>query len=156
MGEVERWWFRTKAAGLQLPDLYCPDDDQNGDFRDGPISLRWAYVHMIEEYARHNGPRGSEAVTGEEDVEGGGSIAGCGRKEVPGARNLLGAGVDSGLAGGAELHDQRCLGRVGDDPNGHQGEDDGDQQQTDDAMCQRRVSLRSMQTPQECVVRSSE
>ena len=55
MGEVERWWFRTKAAGLQLPDLYCPDDDQNGDFRDGPISLRWAYVHMIEEYARHNG-----------------------------------------------------------------------------------------------------
>jgi hypothetical protein len=23
--------------------------------RDGPISLRWVYVHMIEEYARHNG-----------------------------------------------------------------------------------------------------
>ena len=92
MGEVERWWFRTKAAGLELPDLYCPDDDKDGDFdnvadadverdhatfkaeclaadeavremslddtfagRDGPISLRWAYVHMIEEYARHNG-----------------------------------------------------------------------------------------------------
>ena len=92
MAEVERWWFRTKAAGLELPDLYCPDDDKDGDFdniadadverdratfkaeclaadeavremslddtfegRDGPISLRWAYVHMIEEYARHNG-----------------------------------------------------------------------------------------------------
>ena len=92
MAEVERWWFRTTAAGLELPDLYCPDNDKDGDFdsvadadverdratfkaeclaadeavremslddtfagRDGPISLRWAYVHMIEEYARHNG-----------------------------------------------------------------------------------------------------
>ena len=55
MGEVEQWWFRTKAAGLQLIDLCCPDDDQNGDFREGPISLRCARVHMIEEYARHDG-----------------------------------------------------------------------------------------------------
>jgi Protein of unknown function (DUF664) len=89
MAEVERWWFRTKAAGLTLPDLYSPetgdfdnvadaiveqdvatfraecraadgavsemslDDTFNG--RNGPISLRWVYVHMIEEYARHNG-----------------------------------------------------------------------------------------------------
>ncbi|HEY5249578.1 MAG TPA: DUF664 domain-containing protein, partial [Dermatophilaceae bacterium] len=82
MAEVERWWFRTKAAGLSLPDLYSPDDD-DGDFdnvanavveqdvatfsteclaadeavreisldatcegRNGPISLRWIYVHM--------------------------------------------------------------------------------------------------------------
>ena len=92
MAEVERWWFRTKAAGLALPDLYSPPQDENGDFdkvteavveqdvaaftaecqaadeavremsledtftgRNGPISLRWVYVHMIEEYARHNG-----------------------------------------------------------------------------------------------------
>ncbi|MGV8909475.1 MAG: DinB family protein [Propionicimonas sp.] len=92
MAEVERWWFCTKAAGLTLPDLYCPDEDPDGDFdsvadavveedlatfraeclaaddavremslddtfvgRRGPISLRWVYVHMIEEYARHNG-----------------------------------------------------------------------------------------------------
>ena len=92
MAEVERWWFRTKAAGLELPDLYSPANDENGDFdnvaeavveqdvaaftaecwaadeavrqmsledtfegRNGPISLRWVYVHMIEEYARHNG-----------------------------------------------------------------------------------------------------
>ena len=92
MAEVERWWFRTRAASLTLPDLYCPDDDEDGDFdnvpdadvaeafatfraeclaadeavramslddtfvgRKGPISLRWVYVHMIEEYARHNG-----------------------------------------------------------------------------------------------------
>jgi hypothetical protein len=92
MAEVERAWFRTRAAGLPLPDLYCTSEDVDGDFdnvegaaveqdlatfraeclaadeavramsleatfagRDGPISLRWAYVHMIEEYARHNG-----------------------------------------------------------------------------------------------------
>jgi len=92
MAQVERWWFRTSAAGLELSELYCPDDDEDGDFdnvadavvehdiatynaeclaaddavrtmslddtfvgRRGPISLRWVYVHMIEEYARHNG-----------------------------------------------------------------------------------------------------
>ena len=92
MAQVERWWFRTSAAGLELSELYCPDDDEDGDFdnvadavvehdiatfraeclaadeavasmslddtfvgRNGPISLRWVYVHMIEEYARHNG-----------------------------------------------------------------------------------------------------
>jgi uncharacterized damage-inducible protein DinB len=89
MAEVERWWFRTKAAGLQLPDLYSPEDadfdnvasavveqdvahfsaeclaadeavrtkslDDTFEGRNGPISLRWVYVHMIEEYARHNG-----------------------------------------------------------------------------------------------------
>jgi Protein of unknown function (DUF664) len=92
MSEVERWWFRTSTAGLSLPDLYCLEDDEDGDFdnvadavvdqdiatykaeceaaddavsamsldhtfvgRNGPISLRWVYTHMIEEYARHNG-----------------------------------------------------------------------------------------------------
>jgi uncharacterized damage-inducible protein DinB len=92
MAEVERSWFRCRSAALTLPDLYCPDDDKDGDFdnvadavveqdfatfkdeclaadeavraksldetfdgRNGPISLRWVYVHMIEEYARHNG-----------------------------------------------------------------------------------------------------
>ena len=92
MSEVERAWFRSRAAGLALPDLYCTDQDIDGDFdnvadadaerdnatfraeclaadeavremplndtfagRNGPISLRWTYVHMIEEYARHNG-----------------------------------------------------------------------------------------------------
>jgi uncharacterized damage-inducible protein DinB len=92
MAEVERAWFRSRAAGLKLPHLYCSDDDEDGDFENvadavaeqdfatfrdeclaadeavremsldvtfdginGPISLRWVYVHMIEEYARHNG-----------------------------------------------------------------------------------------------------
>jgi len=92
MSEVERSWFRSRAARLALPHLYCSDEDEDGDFdnvtdavvdqdvatfkaecsaadeavralslddtfvgHSGPISLRWVYVHMIEEYARHNG-----------------------------------------------------------------------------------------------------
>ena len=92
MAEVERAWFRVRAAGDPLPDLYCTSDDPDGDFdnvaaagveqafaafraecqgadeavhtmslddtfvlRSTPISLRWVYVHLIEEYARHNG-----------------------------------------------------------------------------------------------------
>jgi uncharacterized damage-inducible protein DinB len=93
MTEVERWWFRVRAAGQTLPDLYCPEGNDDGDFDDvaeadaeanfaafhaevqaadkavadlpldhefttnrgSTISLRWVYIHMIEEYARHNG-----------------------------------------------------------------------------------------------------
>jgi len=38
---------RKIASGLTL--------DDTGDRRGEPVSLRWVYVHMIEEYARHNG-----------------------------------------------------------------------------------------------------
>jgi len=94
MTEVERVWFRVRAAGQSLPnDLYIADDNIDGDFDDvagadaeanleaflaelpladkavadlplehefttsrgSTISLRWVYLHMIEEYARHNG-----------------------------------------------------------------------------------------------------
>ena len=92
MSEVERAWFRTRAAGLSLDALYCSEQDRDGDFdhvadadagqdlatyaaecqaadqavrqrslddtfehREKQISLRWVYLHMIEEYARHNG-----------------------------------------------------------------------------------------------------
>ncbi|GHJ13406.1 MULTISPECIES: DinB family protein [unclassified Micromonospora] len=98
MADVERWWFRVRAAGRELPDMYDYDKDPDADLndiadadpaealatlaaeieaadravadlplehtfphrrRDGDgfheISLRWVYVHMIEEYARHNG-----------------------------------------------------------------------------------------------------
>ncbi|MFI5491034.1 DinB family protein [Actinoplanes sp. NPDC051859] len=93
MAEVERSWFRTRAAGLQLPDIYCTDANPDGDFDDvadadaerdyatflaeldavrtvaaelsleheftvgdrPPTNVRWVYLHMIEEYARHNG-----------------------------------------------------------------------------------------------------
>jgi uncharacterized damage-inducible protein DinB len=93
MTEVERGWFRVKAAGQELPDLYSSDTDEDGDLEDiadadagadhaaflaeiaacdaamagvslehefstkrrTVISVRWVYLHMIEEYARHNG-----------------------------------------------------------------------------------------------------
>ncbi|MEV6347277.1 DinB family protein [Actinoplanes sp. NPDC051851] len=93
MTEVERSWFRKRAAGdAELPDAYCSPENRDGDFDDvagadaaadfaafpaeirlcdaavaglpleheftgrtGRISLRWVYLHMIEEYARHNG-----------------------------------------------------------------------------------------------------
>jgi hypothetical protein len=32
MAEVERWWFRSRAGGLALPDLYCTDENPDGDF----------------------------------------------------------------------------------------------------------------------------
>ena len=38
---------RVIAAGHSL--------DDTGPHRMGPCTLRWIYVHMIEEYARHNG-----------------------------------------------------------------------------------------------------
>jgi uncharacterized damage-inducible protein DinB len=43
--ECER--SRANAAGQDL--------DYTGVRRGQPVSLRWIYVHMIEEYARHNG-----------------------------------------------------------------------------------------------------
>ena len=93
MAEVERSWFRTRAAGQDVGMIYCTDDNEDGDFDDvadadaeadyatflaevelareaakglpldhefstprrSVISLRWVYLHMIEEYARHNG-----------------------------------------------------------------------------------------------------
>ena len=38
---------RRHAAGKEL--------SVTGEHRGEPVSLRWIYVHMIEEYARHNG-----------------------------------------------------------------------------------------------------
>jgi uncharacterized damage-inducible protein DinB len=95
MAEVERGWFRQFLDGQDVPDLYCSEEDPDGEFdnvdparaeedfaifraeveaaravtarytdlghlthskhRDVDIDLRWIYVHMIEEYARHNG-----------------------------------------------------------------------------------------------------
>ncbi len=39
---------RQAAAGASLDDTFAHP-------RHGEMSLRWIYVHMIEEYARHNG-----------------------------------------------------------------------------------------------------
>ena len=64
MTEVERWWFRrldafraecesarAAAAGLSL-DTVVPGRGHHPDRR---FDIRWIFVHMIEEYARHNG-----------------------------------------------------------------------------------------------------
>ena len=94
MTEVERAWFRKRAAGQDVPYQHTTEQNQDGDFDDvdtadaahdfalyrseidqcdgavaplaldytfvhprtgREISLRWIYLHMIEEYARHNG-----------------------------------------------------------------------------------------------------
>ena len=41
---------RAVAAGVSLDTVVPNASDGRGDF-----SVRWIYVHMIEEYARHNG-----------------------------------------------------------------------------------------------------
>lgn len=94
MTEVERGWFRQKAAGERVDYVYGSLDNPDGDFDDGvaeeaegdftryleeislcdkavaglaldhvvphprtglDLSLRWIYLHMIEEYSRHIG-----------------------------------------------------------------------------------------------------
>ncbi|MBM2617570.1 DinB family protein [Actinoplanes sp. LDG1-06] len=93
MSQVERSWFRFRAAGDRTAlMIYTLNDNENSDFDDvatadpaadlatftdecaaadaavaslaldhefstarGTISVRWVYLHMIEEYARHNG-----------------------------------------------------------------------------------------------------
>ena len=94
MADVERWWFRYRAAGESLELRFSSKGNPDGDFDDvdsadpeadfaafaeevaaadaaaarlslddtftserpdARLSLRWVYLHMIEEYARHNG-----------------------------------------------------------------------------------------------------
>ncbi|MBF6172214.1 DinB family protein [Nocardia blacklockiae] len=94
MTDVERSWFRIRAAGQDLAYHYSTADNVDGEFDDVDIadaaadlerfraelasvdeavagiplehtfvhprsgevtSLRWVYLHLIEEYARHNG-----------------------------------------------------------------------------------------------------
>ncbi|MEU4220937.1 DinB family protein [Actinoplanes sp. NPDC026623] len=93
MSEVERSWFRNRAAGQQTDRLYSSETNRDGDLDDvdgadaqadyaafleeieaaraaiadvpldhefisprhSVMSVRWVYLHMIEEYARHNG-----------------------------------------------------------------------------------------------------
>ncbi|PYC75248.1 Mini-circle protein [Micromonospora arborensis] len=97
MADVERWWFRIRAAGEDITGLFDDDEDPDADLnavagadaeaafatfaaeveaarkaaaglpldrtfvrprRDGTsdeLNVRWVYLHMIEEYARHNG-----------------------------------------------------------------------------------------------------
>ncbi|MDJ0340876.1 DinB family protein [Streptomyces sp. H10-C2] len=51
--------FATFASECELADQAAAGRSLDDTFahprRGGPIDLRWVYVHMIEEYARHNG-----------------------------------------------------------------------------------------------------
>ncbi|MYS80807.1 DinB family protein [Embleya scabrispora] len=55
---VEQAWqaWRTEVAFAERFTVEAPDLDVEGedDWR-GTVSLRWVLVHMVEEYARHNG-----------------------------------------------------------------------------------------------------
>jgi hypothetical protein len=58
LAEVERRWFRPRFAGQDVPNCYQSEDDPDGDFN-GAVAdqaiVNEAWLHMIEEYARHNG-----------------------------------------------------------------------------------------------------
>ena len=47
--EVEH--ARAAVAGRQLDDVV----PSHGDHTERTLDVRWIYLHMIEEYARHNG-----------------------------------------------------------------------------------------------------
>ncbi|MFI2765046.1 DUF664 domain-containing protein [Streptomyces echinatus] len=57
-GAVAAAWvaWRTEVAFAEQFVTEAPDLDIKGDdsWR-GTVSLRWVVIHMIEEYARHNG-----------------------------------------------------------------------------------------------------
>ena len=58
LAEVERNWFQRVLAGEGAPPIYDPAAralTDTGRFMGQDVSLRWIYVHLIEEYARHNG-----------------------------------------------------------------------------------------------------
>lgn len=46
---------RGAAAGRSLDDTFPRPHPERFPERGAEMSLRWIYVHMIEEYARHNG-----------------------------------------------------------------------------------------------------
>jgi len=71
LADVERRWFRRVLAGADAPARFTSDAEPDGDFDGavaaagldvaredawrGTVSLRWVLVHLVEEYARHNG-----------------------------------------------------------------------------------------------------
>ena len=51
-GTLAVWQEETAASRAACADASL---ETTGDFGGTPVSLRWIYVHLIEEYARHNG-----------------------------------------------------------------------------------------------------
>jgi hypothetical protein len=53
---AEAWEvWRAEVAFTDQFVAEAPGLDVTGDSRQGPVSLREVLVHMVEEYARHNG-----------------------------------------------------------------------------------------------------
>jgi uncharacterized damage-inducible protein DinB len=50
--DLASWQAECESARRAVADLGL---DHTGERRGKPVSLRWVYNHMIEEYARHNG-----------------------------------------------------------------------------------------------------
>ncbi|MFI5618541.1 DinB family protein [Streptomyces sp. NPDC051567] len=46
MSEVERYWFREIMLGEELPDLYCTEEDPDGDFHLGGTES-WAGTEQV-------------------------------------------------------------------------------------------------------------
>ncbi|MGW7052385.1 DinB family protein [Streptomyces sp. NPDC054887] len=54
--EAHTAWRDAIGRARELAAQHSLDDLGKGEHRSGkPYNLRWIYVHMIEEYARHNG-----------------------------------------------------------------------------------------------------
>ena len=47
--------YRTEVDRIRRDIAAVPLDAEHTDRRGTTFSLRWVYIHMIEEYARHNG-----------------------------------------------------------------------------------------------------
>jgi hypothetical protein len=47
--------FEAEVEASRVAVADVPLDREVGDEPDRPLSVRWIYLHMIEEYARHNG-----------------------------------------------------------------------------------------------------
>ncbi|MFE9774591.1 DinB family protein [Streptomyces sp. NPDC005931] len=55
--EAYRTWQAEIGIARRIASGFGLDDDSRAVSRigGGPVTLRWVYTHMIEEYARHNG-----------------------------------------------------------------------------------------------------
>ena len=59
---------KTESTFVTIRPFTCDSDDTFfHSHRDATLNVRWVYVHMIEEYARHNGHADllREAIDGE-------------------------------------------------------------------------------------------
>lgn len=106
MSEVERHWFRREIAGQDAPQLYCTDEDRDGDWNGAVPDLR-----VVEEawlIWR------TEVAFAEQLVAGIDDLGVLGRMEVP-LRDVLVHMIEEYArhCGHADLLRERIDGRVG-------------------------------------------